>query len=253
MKKILPVLALLLFSSSCFAADGETQSIENISQELVKIRQQIESLHNDINFKKESYQEQMRSYANEKSDLDVRISRSELNIKDLQRELKKLTDVRKEKNQAQTTITPVLKKAIENLRENIAVSLPFKREQRLKSLDEIEHRLDAFLISPNKGANQLWAFVEDELMLGKSSGIYNDTLNIEGQDKLVKVLRIGKIAMFYKTNDNHFGVVQKQGEQWRQHPFTDSDSVAQLEQLFTSFSKNIRNGQYVTPNFLPGS
>jgi hypothetical protein len=252
MKKILLGLTLSFATVSSFA-DTEIESLKNISQELVNIRQQIGTLHNKISYEKETYKDQMRSYSNQKSDLDVRISRAELNIKDLQRELKKLTDISKEKNKAQNDIAPVLKGAIASLRESVSASLPFKLDQRLKALNEIEHRLDAYLISPNKAANQLWAFVEDELMLGKSSGIYNDTLNIDGQDKLVKVLRIGKIAMFYKTNDDHFGVIQKQGDQWQQQSFDDSESIAQLEQLFDSFSKNIRNGQYTTPNFLPRS
>ena len=120
-------------------------------------------------------------------------------------------------------------------------------------MDNIEHRLDAGIISPNKAANQLWAFVEDELMLGRSSGLYNDTININNQDRLVKVLRIGKIAMFYKTQDGQFGLLQKNGNQWQRQSVDDGESIAQLEQLFDSFAKNIRNGQYTVPNFLPRS
>lgn len=252
MKNILLGLALS-FSAANSLAGSEVQSLENISQELVNIRQQIETLHNQISYAKAAYKDQMRSYSNQKSDLDVRISRADLNIKDLQRELKKLTDSGREKSRSKNDITPVLKQAIVALRNSISTSLPFKLDQRLSALNEIGARLDANLISPNKAANQLWAFVEDELMLGKSSGIYNDTLYIDGQDKLVKVLRIGKIAMFYKTHDGHFGVIQKQGEHWQQRPVDTSDNVALLDKLFDSFSKNIRNGQFTTPNFLPRS
>lgn len=252
MKRIL--LAILL-SMPVFnvQADEELKSLENISRELVDIRQEIETLHNEINYEKETYKEQVRSYANQKSDLDVKISRAELNIKDLQRELEKLAAISKKKNQAQNVIAPVLQESIASLRSTISKSLPFKLEQRLAALDEIEHRLDTGIISPNKAVNQLWAFVEDELMLGRSSGLYNDTLDVNGQETLVKVLRIGKIAMFYKTHDGQFGVLQRNGEQWQQQTLEDSESIAQLEQLFDSFTKNIRNGEFTTPNFLPRS
>jgi len=252
MKKILVGISLLLSVTSSFAA-SELQSLENISQELVTVRQQIETLHNEISYEKQTFKDQMRSYSNQKSDLDVRISRADLNIKDLQRELKKLAEISQKKNQVHDDVTPILKAAIEDLRSSVSGSLPFKLEQRLKALDEIEYRFNTHIISPNKAANQLWAFVEDELMLGKSSGIYNDTLTVGGQDKLVKVLRIGKIAMFYKTSDGQFGVTKKRGDEWQQQVFYDSENIAQLEQLFDSFSKNIRNGQFNTPNFLPRS
>lgn len=250
MKKNFLGLVLLLIATSG-VAETELKSLKNISQELVEIRQHIESLHSEISYEKDAFKDQIRSYSNQKSDLDVRISRADLNIKDLQRELLKLTAISNRKNQLHESVSPVLKESIMRLRSSVEVSLPFKLKERLAALSEIEHRLDAQIISPNKAANQLWAFVEDELMLGKSSGIYNDTISIEGQDKLVKVLRIGKIAMFYKTHEGEFGVMKKIAEQWQQEMLDDKNSVAQLDQLFDSFSKNIRNGQFYTPNFLP--
>ena len=242
-----------LVSSANVFAETELQSLENVSSELVKIRQEIESLHNQISFEKDSYKDKMRSYSSEISDLNVRISRSDLNIKDLQRELKKLTELNKKKNKSFQEMVPILKDAIQQLRSTIQTSLPFKLDQRLQALAEIGQRLDANIISPNKAANQLWAYVEDELMLGRSNGIYNDTLKVDGVNKLVKVLRLGKIAMFYKTQDEHYGVIKRLQGQWQQESISDSDNIAELENLFDSFTKNIRNGQFKVPNFLPKS
>ena len=244
---------LLSVISVTTTAATDIQSLENISQELVKIRQQIETLHNEISFKKDSYKDEMRSYSSQKSDLNVRISRSELNIKDLKRELKKVSDENKETNRDQKKILPILKVAIDQFREGISRSLPFKLKQRLQVLDELETRLDTNIISPNKAANQLWAFVEDELMLGKSNGIYNDTIKIGGRDKLVKVLRIGKLAMFYKTQNGNYGVIKRVGREWKQQEITNTEDSIRLANLFDSFTKNIRNGQFTLPNFLPKS
>lgn len=253
-------LFLMAFSCSVIATEvgagavsSGIQSLENISQELVKVRHQIEELHTNISFENDRYKDELRSYSGQKSDLDVRISRAELNLKDLERELAKLADQNSKKNLAQADVTPGLKQAIKELRSSVSDSLPFKIKERLKVIDEIEYRLDLNTISPNKAANQLWAFVEDELMIGKSSGIYNDTVSIKGQEKLVKVLRIGKVTMFYKTSDGEFGITKFEKGKWQQTSLDDSDSISQLEQLFDSFNKNIRNGQFVMPNFLPRS
>jgi len=239
--------------STQVAAQSELESLRNLSEELVTIRQQIETLHSEIGFEKEAYRDRLRSLSNQKSDLEVKLSRADLNIKDLQRELSKLTEINRQKNESHTKITPVLEQAISSLRSDIEVSLPFKRVERLQALDDIEHRLKTGLISPNKAANQLWAFVEDELVLGRSSGIYNDTLELEGQMKLVKVLRVGKIALFYRTQDESYGVLRRQGERWQQQAIQDELQVAQLDHLFDSFTKNIRTGLFTVPNFLPGN
>ena len=246
------VIALLAFSSSSFA-ETNLKSLENISQELVDIRQQISNLHDKINFKKENFRDQLRSFANQKSDLEVKISRSDLNLKDLQRELNKLKEINQDKYKSYDELSPVIEKSISTLRASVKGSLPFKIKERLQALDDIEHRLNSNIISPNKAANQLWAFVEDELMIGRSSGIYNESINIGGEDRLVKVLRIGKIAMFYKTPGEGYGVFRKQENKWVQVAVEGGDNTRQLDYLFDSFNKNIRNGLFTIPNILPNS
>jgi hypothetical protein len=244
-------LTLFVSGSTSYAATADLTSLENISHELVDIRQQISSLHDEINFKKDSFSDQLRSYSNQKTDLDVKISRAELNIKDLQRELEKLQSANKEKFEAYDEVTPVLKGVITKLKVSLTDSIPFKLSQRLQALDDIEHRLTTNIITPNKAANQLWAFVEDELILGRSSGIYNESLNIAGEDKLVKVLRIGKIAMFYKTSDAKYGVIKQENSNWNQAAISGDQNTRELDILFDSFSKNIRNGLFNIPNILP--
>ncbi|MFT5719488.1 MAG: hypothetical protein ACI9T7_003703 [Oleiphilaceae bacterium] len=231
----------------------ELQSLENISKELVDIRQQISSLHDEINFKKESFSDQLRSYSNQKSDLNVKISRADLNLRDLQRELDKLKAINDKKFEAYDEVTPVLKSSISTLRASVKTSLPYKLDARLRALDDIEYRLNTNIISPNKAANQLWAFVEDELILGRSSGIYSESLNVDGEDKLVKVLRLGKIAMFYQTSNASYGVVRQHQGVWKQDKVLGDDNTRQLDYLFDSFNKNIRNGLFTVPNFLPNN
>lgn len=244
-------LTLLCAGSTSYAAQANLESLENISQELVEIRQQISSLHDEISFKKDSFNDQLRSYSNQKADLDVKISRADLNIKDLQRELEKLQQANKEKTEAFDEVSPVLKNVISQLKVSLADSIPFKLPQRLQALDDIEHRLVTNIITPNKAANQLWAFVEDELILGRSSGIYNESLNIAGEEKLVKVLRIGKIAMFYKTSDSQYGVIKQENDTWQQASISGDQNTRELDVLFDSFNKNIRNGLFSVPNILP--
>lgn len=244
-------LAVLLSSSSNLTASTDIGSLENISKELVEIRQAITSLHDEINYKKDSFNDQLRSYSNQKADLNVKISRSDLNIKDLQRELEKLQAENKEKFAEFDQVSPVLKDSIATLRASIENSIPFKRKERLQALADIELRLTTNTISPNKAANQLWAFVEDELVLGRSSGIYSETVEMGGEEKLVKVLRLGKVAMFYKTPQEEFGVVKRERGQWETSVVSDEASRIQLSALFDSFAKNIRNGLFEVPNFLP--
>tara|TARA_R110001592_G_scaffold304802_1_gene577278 strand:+ start:217 stop:1026 length:810 start_codon:yes stop_codon:yes gene_type:complete len=249
-QKVIFTFLLIALTGQVFS-DERLQSLENLSGELVKIRQDIGQLHDEINFEKSRYNDRVRAFANQQSDLEVKNSRAELNIKDLERELDKLLEENRQKRAAYDEVTPVLQAAITELRQTVAQSLPFKRQDRLDALDEITHKLNTSLITPNKAANQLWAFVEDELILGRSSGLYNESLQVEGDNKLVKVLRIGKLAMFYKTQDNQYGVLRKVSGEWQQESLDGKTTSSQLDYLFDSFNKNIRNGLFNVPNYLP--
>jgi hypothetical protein len=251
MKLFYTTLLMIVCTNS--SANSEIQSLENISQELVEIRHQIANLHDEINLKKDSFRDQIRSYSNQKSDLEVKISRADLNIKDIQRELKKLKESNQQAYKGYDEVKPVVKKSIVNLRQSVQSSLPFKLEERLQALKDIEYRLETNVISPNKAANQLWAFVEDELMLGRSNGIHNETVNISGEKRLVKVLRLGKIAMVVKASDEEYRIMRREKEEWIQEPVSSSKHIRQLDNLFDAFNKNIRNGLFTIPNILPNS
>jgi aspartyl-tRNA synthetase len=246
------LLPFLLATSFVSIQANEVENIKNVSKELVKVRQEIEELHSTLSFKKSEFNDQMRSYSNQKSDLDIKISRNELKIKELERDLLKIKEENKEKSSTQKDIVPVLKDAIANLRVVIKDSIPFKKVDRLSALNEIKNRLDANLVTPNKVANQLWAFVEDEMMLGKTSGLYNDTVEIDGTKKLVKVLKIGKIAIFYKDGES-YGMIKKRDGAWVNEKITSKDDVVNTAKLFDTFSKQIRTGKFTIKNIIPQS
>jgi len=248
-KKSLLLPVLLASSFTCIQA-SEVENIKNVSKELVKVRQEIEELHATLSYKKAEFSDQMRSYSNQRSDLDIKISRNELKVKELQRDLLKLQDENKEKSSTQKDIVPILKKAIKELKLTIKDSIPFKKEDRLNALNDIENRLDANIITPNKVANQLWAFVEDEMMLGKTSGLYNDTVKIDGTKKLVKVLKIGKIALFYKDGQN-YGMIKKRNNSWVNEKISTKEDIANTAVLFDAFSKQIRTGKFTVKNIIP--
>lgn len=251
MKRLYTVLLIMVCATG--SANSEIQSLQNISQELVDVRQQIAALHDEINFKKERHREQMRSYSNQKTDLEVKISRADLNIKDIKRELDKIKEQNQQAHSGYDDVAGVAKRAIDSLRQSVKASLPFKLEQRLQALDDIEHRLNTNVISPNKAANQIWSFVEDELMLGRSNGVYNETVEMDGEKKLVKVVRLGKIAMFFETSDKEYGVLKRVEGEWIKQPVTKAAQIRQLDTLFDAFNKNIRNGLFTVPNILPNS
>lgn len=251
----LSLSALLLgaLAAPAGAASKDVASIDNIARELSAIRQEIGELHDQINSERQVFSDQMRSLANQKADLEIRISRQQLNLKDLNRELATLKESRRQQTTPDAQVVPVVLEEIAALRKQLDSSVPFRLEDRLDVLREIEKRLTSGAISSNKAINQLWAFVEDELTMGRSSGIHSETLDVNGAPTLARVLRLGKIAMFYTLEEGKYGLVRQElvSGSWQHEEITASSDVALLDKLFDAYAKNIRTGLFVVPNLLP--
>lgn len=251
----LTLTALLLgaASSTAYSAGSDVASIDNIARELSAIRQEIGELHDQINTEKQSFSDQMRSLANQKTDLDIKISRQQLNLQDLERELATLKKSRRQQTTPDAEVVPMVRGEISALRQQLSSSVPFRLQDRLDVLDDIETRLNTQAISSNKAINQLWAFVEDEMTLGRSSGIHSETLDVNGAPTLARVLRLGKIAMFYTLEEGKYGLVRQElvSGSWQHEEITAGDDVALLDSLFDAYAKNIRTGLFVVPNPLP--
>lgn len=251
----LSLSALLLgaLAAPAGAASKDVASIDNIARELSAIRQEIGELHDQINSERQVFSDQMRSLANQKADLEIRISRQQLNLKDLNRELATLKESRRQQTTPDAQVVPVVLEEIAALRKQLDSSVPFRLEDRLDVLREIEKRLTSGAISSNKAINQLWAFVEDELTMGRSSGIHSETLDVNGAPTLARVLRLGKIAMFYTLEEGKYGLVRQElvSGSWQHEEISAGSDVALLDKLFDAYAKNIRTGLFVVPNLLP--
>lgn len=245
-------LLWIALASASLLFSNDAESIQNISQELAKVREEIENLHSQINYKKDRIREELASYATQRTDLEAQINRSTLRVRELQKELSKIATRNKEKNTIQEDLVPVLKDAITALRGTIQQGIPFKLNDRLEALKTIEERLDIGTAMPTKVANQLWAFLEDELRLANETSIYTHILDIGGQEKLTDVLKIGKIAMFFKSKDDAtYGAIRRVGNEWKQVMIDDQEKTKMIEELFTSYQKQIRTAQFTIPNILP--
>ncbi|MFZ8934416.1 MAG: DUF3450 family protein [Bacteriovoracaceae bacterium] len=128
--------------------------------------------------------------------------------------------------------------------------LPFKITERNKALDELDKQVSKGIVDPFKGANRLWAFVEDEFRMAKENGIYQQTIQINGQERLVSVAKIGMMMLFFKTSDNKYGWATKTSKGWNYKYASTKIEKDQVFTLFDSLKKQIRTGYFEIPNTL---
>lgn len=238
-------LAAGLLPSSASAQD---QSLDNLAQELIRLRNDVEALHSELERKRENYRTELRSLATQKAELEASKRREELNVEQLQGNLAEKREEAKQAGVAGETLSPVLAEAFSALKGRIRQGMPFKPKERIASLEEIETQFNSGAITPQRAVNRLWGFYEDELRLTKENGIYSQVVNLEGEEVLVDVARLGMVFMYFRTKSEDYGMAMSTPQGWRFERVSDSDGARRIESLFDSLTKQIRTGFFTLPN-----
>ncbi len=238
----------IAFASTAVAQDG---NLSKFAEQLAELRSEVEALSSDVESAKDEQRARLRSLQTQKTDLDMQLQREERRIKQLESKMAEQKEEVAKESQVVDALKPALLESIGTLRGTIQSGLPFKKSERLAELDKLEGQVQGGVISPQNGANRLWQLTEDEFRLSRENGIYRQTIKLDGEEMLVDVARIGMVAMYFRTDDERYGLVQKVGGDWKYVEVTGEQDREQVQRLFDDFKKQIRVGYFELPNALP--
>ena len=216
----------------------------------MKLRAQVEQLDSQIDDAKDDYKASMKSLTMQKSELEATLSRESLKIKQLQKELAKVKSAITKASKNSQTLNPLIYSAADNLIAMIEDALPFKKAERIASVQKTKDQLKAGLITPQKALTFLYNGYGDEMRMTKENGIFKQTIKLDGKDRLVEVARIGTAMMFFKTPDDQVGYVTKNSGVWSYQSELNQDKQKEILNIFDAFQKQIRSGYFTLPNAL---
>lgn len=223
---------------------------ENMANSLMKLRAEVEQLDQQIQDEKDAVKGTMRSLTMEKNELEATVGRESLKIKQIEKDISVVKKVIAEAGKNTKGLRPIVSEAMAQLREQIAAEIPFKTVDRLADLDMIKSQFDQNITTPQKALALIWNSYADEIRMTKENGIFKQTIELDGQDLLVQVARIGTVMMFFKTPDDRVGYVEPNGDGWNYKEVTEKEPKEQVMALFDGFMKQIRTGYYTIPNAL---
>lgn len=245
---VFATLMVLLFGSVAVAHDGDVAAL---AKRLAALRSDVEELSSQVENKKADIDARLRSVRSQKADLEMQIQREETRLKQLRQAVEKHRERIEAQKKTQKDLQPAVVAAIGDVRQTVAKSLPFKREQRLAELDKLDEQLDEGLVSPQKATSRLWQFVEDELRLARENGLYRQIVEVDGEEVLADVARVGMVAIYFKTEDGRVGMAKQTDEGWQWQKLDGEEDHKRVNNLFDAFKKNIRVGFFEVPNPLP--
>ena len=243
--KTISIALCVLLGTSVLSANSD-----NMAESLMKLRGEVEQLDTQINDEKDAYKASMKSLSSQKSELEAMVSREDLKIKQLNKELSDIQTKITEAGKNSQGLKPIVVEAIDNLVAMMKTSIPFKTNERVESIEKIKDQLDASLITPQKALSQVYNAYNDEIRMTKENGIFKQTIVLGSQEKLAEIARVGTAMMFFKTPDDAVGYVVKNGDTWNYQEELDKEKQDEILNIFDAFKKQIRTGYFTLPNAL---
>lgn len=242
-------LALLATALLTVAPVKAQDNIEALVEELVQLRGQVEELNSNINRLQENHSSQMRSLAAQQGDLEATERRERLRVERLEKDLADLRTETADVGLAAEALSPVTESVMAELNRQIEQGIAFKKGERLAALSDIRDGLEAGSLSAPRAINRLWRFVEDEMRLTRENGLYSQIIQLDGEDVLADVAKIGTVALYFTTKDGRVGMASESAPgQWQFEVLDERNARAQIETLFDSLRKQIRSGFFELPN-----
>lgn len=247
MRTLIAILAAVA-ALPCLAQEG---NIDQLAERLISLRAEVEMLQSELDIQREEHKSKMSYLAAQEAELQANLDREGLRVRQLEDELAELREKADSAGADAETLQPVVITAIEKLRQSIASSLPFKQQERLQALAEVESQLASGAIVPQRAANRLWALVEDELRISRENAIYSQTIPLNGEPVLADVAKLGSVALYFRTRDERYGLARPQSGEWQWQVVEDAGQRDQIATLFDSLRKQIRQGYFEIPAALP--
>ena len=98
-------------------------------------------------------------------------------------------------------IFPLMTKMIDGLEQSVELDIPFlmvERRKRIADLNAIMERSDVSVAEKFRKVMEAYQIEND---YGTSSEFYEDTLTIEGETRSFNMLRIGRIGLYFQSDD----------------------------------------------------
>ncbi|MEJ8568425.1 DUF3450 family protein [Elongatibacter sediminis] len=237
--------------SAAIAQDvGEDASTE-LARRLIEIRGHVEELQAELNLRREEHKNRMAFLTAQQTELEANRDRESLRIAQLEIELDEMREQVAAAGDSSDVLAPVVLDRVTDLREAVRSGFPFKVQERLAELEEIEVQLNTGVITAQRAFNRLWAFIEDELRISRENAIYTQSIELDGENVLVDIAKLGNAMMYFRTREHEYGRAVETPAGWRFERLVSPGEQEQVALLFDSLRKQIRQGYFELPNALP--
>lgn len=166
------------------AAQASQKRIDKIAEETSSLLQDFKVVNKEI--------DGLRVYNRQ---LEKQLANQLAVMKELDESIENVTVIERQ-------IQPLILRMLEGLEQFVQLDAPFKIEERMANLENVKNNMDRSDITVAEKFRQVLELYNFEAEYARKIDSYSDTLNVNGQEREVNVLQVGRVALLAQTTDS---------------------------------------------------
>lgn len=169
--------------SKVAAAKSAQATIDKVADQTYNLLQDFKAVNKQI--------EGLRVY---NAQLDNQIANQKRTMVDLEESIENASLMERQ-------ITPLTIKMIDALDQFVSLDMPFLTGERQERIEKLRENIDRSDLTTAEKFRQVLEAYKIESEYGQKIDTYRENIDIDGQEREVNILRVGRIALMYQTPD----------------------------------------------------
>tara|TARA_B100000214_G_scaffold287775_1_gene217372 strand:+ start:243 stop:992 length:750 start_codon:yes stop_codon:yes gene_type:complete len=207
---LLSLLAFFAFSENTDIEEILTENESNFS-----LSEKSQSQVNDLSTEKDSLLAEWKVVVKQVEGLKIYNEQKRRQIKAQEERLVTLAEQTRQVVVIQRQIPPLMERMADSLEQFVNLDAPFSLDERTKRINQVRATLSDPKVTASEQVRQVLEAYNIEREYGRTIETYEDAIVIDGEEKVVNILRIGRLALLYQLKDqSQAGIWDPEQNDW---------------------------------------
>ena len=213
MKRYIYILSLLAVFAYADTADIDQILEEN--EDNISLSEKSQEKVDGLSTEKDSLLAEWKVVVKQVEGLKIYNAQKRKQIKAQEERLVTLAEQTRQVVVIQRQIPPLMERMANSLEQFVSLDAPFSLNERYKRINQVRNTLSDPKVTASEQVRQVLEAYNIEREYGRTIETYEDAIVLDGEEKVVNILRIGRLALMYQLKDqSEAGVWDAEAGEW---------------------------------------
>ena len=213
MRTYIYLLSLLAFFG--FSENTDIEEILSENENNFSLSEKSQSQVNELSTEKDSLLAEWKVVVKQVEGLKIYNEQKRRQIKAQEERMVTLAEQTRQVVVIQRQIPPLMERMADSLEQFVSLDAPFSLDERVKRINQVRATLSDPKVTASEQVRQVLEAYNIEREYGRTIETYEDAIVIDGEEKVVNILRIGRLALMYQLKDqSQAGIWDSEQNDW---------------------------------------